>query len=157
MATCQRCEEPGTKLCSQCRGVRYCSQACQRADWPLHKGACKSLKIVQDFGLIDCGVATEKMTTALGAAGPAPEPPYVLLVENCGEAISARYVGGADAIVDLLVRVQAAEEMHGRVLSGGMHDRVKTDLYADGGPGHVTLVRLNDGEVQMGVSPSGEI
>jgi TPR repeat protein len=26
--------------CSRCRNVHYCSQACQRADWPGHKVAC---------------------------------------------------------------------------------------------------------------------
>jgi uncharacterized protein len=27
-------------ICSRCRSVHYCSQACQRADWSGHKAAC---------------------------------------------------------------------------------------------------------------------
>ncbi len=31
----------GTKKCSQCKKVRYCSKECQHADWPIHKRVCK--------------------------------------------------------------------------------------------------------------------
>ena len=42
------CENPGCKceeaarlqLCDQCRGVRYCSPACQAEHWPVHKAWC---------------------------------------------------------------------------------------------------------------------
>lgn len=26
--------------CSRCRSIKYCSVACQRKDWPIHKPAC---------------------------------------------------------------------------------------------------------------------
>ena len=35
--------EPRGKLCSGCRAVRYCGPACQKADWPAHKAACREL------------------------------------------------------------------------------------------------------------------
>jgi hypothetical protein len=31
------------KLCSRCKGVRYCSRECQRADWKRHKKCCRQL------------------------------------------------------------------------------------------------------------------
>ena len=118
---------------------------------------------MQGLGLVDGGVPTEKLGAAISAAGTAvcehtepdrgsaaPDPPYVVLVVNDEEEISARFVSGADAISDLLTKVQVAEEVHGRVLSGGMHDRMKADLHSGG---HMTLVRLNGGEVQMGIAP----
>ncbi|KAJ2917519.1 hypothetical protein MD484_g2895, partial [Candolleomyces efflorescens] len=40
---CQRCGKPGKPkllICSRCKGVKYCSAGCQKADWKAHKGAC---------------------------------------------------------------------------------------------------------------------
>jgi hypothetical protein len=34
------CHEEGTRRCSRCKSVRYCSLACQEADWPSHKAEC---------------------------------------------------------------------------------------------------------------------
>lgn len=31
-------------ICTRCRSVRYCSAACQRVDWKLHKPTCKAAK-----------------------------------------------------------------------------------------------------------------
>eukprot|EP00286_Rhodomonas_abbreviata_P018663 CAMPEP_0181298068 /NCGR_PEP_ID=MMETSP1101-20121128/5585_1 /TAXON_ID=46948 /ORGANISM="Rhodomonas abbreviata, Strain Caron Lab Isolate" /LENGTH=579 /DNA_ID=CAMNT_0023403065 /DNA_START=66 /DNA_END=1805 /DNA_ORIENTATION=+ len=33
-----------TSLCSRCKAVRYCSGACQKADWRQHKSSCNLLK-----------------------------------------------------------------------------------------------------------------
>ena len=40
---CQGCGQTSTKLlvCSRCKVVKYCSQACQIKDWKKHKGACR--------------------------------------------------------------------------------------------------------------------
>ena len=35
------CSSSATKNCSACAQVYYCSEACQRADWPSHKTFCK--------------------------------------------------------------------------------------------------------------------
>jgi hypothetical protein len=40
---CQKCGQPGKPkllVCSRCRGVKYCSAQCQKADWKMHKSAC---------------------------------------------------------------------------------------------------------------------
>lgn len=39
---CERCGRTDVKmkLCGQCRAARYCSEACQRAAWKLHKQTC---------------------------------------------------------------------------------------------------------------------
>ena len=35
---------PELMKCSKCRRARYCSAACQLADWPRHKKACKHMQ-----------------------------------------------------------------------------------------------------------------
>lgn len=40
VAGCSEAEQQG-KRCARCGMVRYCSAACQRADWKRHKRACK--------------------------------------------------------------------------------------------------------------------
>ena len=40
--------------CGGCRVVQYCSENCQRADWPIHKDQCKTLRDIchpQSFSL----------------------------------------------------------------------------------------------------------
>lgn len=37
----ERCPEVGTRACSGCRLVLYCSQVCQKAHWKRHKQDCK--------------------------------------------------------------------------------------------------------------------
>uniref|UniRef100_A0A669PL30 MYND-type domain-containing protein n=1 Tax=Phasianus colchicus TaxID=9054 RepID=A0A669PL30_PHACC len=34
------------RRCKRCQNVYYCSVACQRANWPVHKKFCKKLKLV---------------------------------------------------------------------------------------------------------------
>ena len=48
---CQKKEksEKDFKKCSRCSSVYYCSKACQRADWPIHKNICKWNSIPTDF------------------------------------------------------------------------------------------------------------
>ena len=40
---CTQCFEFGEKFkqCSQCKVTRYCSQKCEKADWPNHKKTCQ--------------------------------------------------------------------------------------------------------------------
>ncbi|KAF9933547.1 hypothetical protein FBU30_005189 [Linnemannia zychae] len=37
---CIICQTPSVTRCSRCKIVNYCSEACQRKDWPTHKLAC---------------------------------------------------------------------------------------------------------------------
>lgn len=45
--SCPCCENKGTKTCSECRDIAYCSAKCQKADWKYHKHLCKSVKSFQ--------------------------------------------------------------------------------------------------------------
>lgn len=47
---CFQCHKPNpSKTCSQCKIAKYCSPACQRANWSDHRGQCKTYhKINQD-------------------------------------------------------------------------------------------------------------
>ena len=42
MEACSKCLKmtEGLKRCSRCKSVKYCSIACQRADWSAHKSSC---------------------------------------------------------------------------------------------------------------------
>ena len=67
--TCRKCgvdEELGVpmKQCSRCKASRYCSRACQKADWKRHKKTCR--QYVQ---------ATTLATTTLSSQGPPGEIP----------------------------------------------------------------------------------
>jgi hypothetical protein len=35
------CTQQSTQKCSGCKSIRYCSQTCQKKDWPTHKLVCK--------------------------------------------------------------------------------------------------------------------
>jgi len=39
---CAMCTNPSTNNCTGCGAIRYCSTACQKADWPVHKLLCSS-------------------------------------------------------------------------------------------------------------------
>ena len=40
---CAQCGGAGALRCAGCRGVHYCSRACQKAAWPGHKARCKDI------------------------------------------------------------------------------------------------------------------
>lgn len=39
---CLICNKPNAKLCTRCKGASYCSEACQRSDYAIHKLLCAS-------------------------------------------------------------------------------------------------------------------
>lgn len=41
---CAQCAKPDDMLCAGCQRVNYCSEGCQRVDWPSHKAVCKRLR-----------------------------------------------------------------------------------------------------------------
>ncbi|EIM84495.1 uncharacterized protein STEHIDRAFT_100561 [Stereum hirsutum FP-91666 SS1] len=47
--TC-RIEMPGNQIkrCGRCKGPQYCSEQCQLADWPSHKGSCQRQTVWYD-------------------------------------------------------------------------------------------------------------
>ncbi|EJD51442.1 hypothetical protein AURDEDRAFT_181799 [Auricularia subglabra TFB-10046 SS5] len=49
---CAVCPEPGTKLCSSCKSVRYCSAKCQKAHWAEHRFTCRPDKISSSDRLV---------------------------------------------------------------------------------------------------------
>ena len=38
---CKRCGKESKFVCKRCSVERYCSEACQKLDWPLHRTSCK--------------------------------------------------------------------------------------------------------------------
>lgn len=50
---CARCRSStNLSLCGRCRGVHYCSTACQRSDWESHKARCKRRTIAPAVSLV---------------------------------------------------------------------------------------------------------
>ncbi|KIJ23189.1 hypothetical protein M422DRAFT_276283 [Sphaerobolus stellatus SS14] len=47
LLTCVVCNTPVRRGCERCE-TRYCSQECQRQDWPNHKRVCKVLKTLHE-------------------------------------------------------------------------------------------------------------
>lgn len=41
---CRKCGGAADSLCARCKLVRYCSKACQRADYPDHKSMCHAVE-----------------------------------------------------------------------------------------------------------------
>ncbi len=41
---CHKCRKYGTYKCERCLEARYCSKACQAADWQRHKATCSKRK-----------------------------------------------------------------------------------------------------------------
>ncbi|KAJ7584121.1 hypothetical protein C8J56DRAFT_197941 [Mycena floridula] len=58
----RRCTSSGAtgKLsqCAACRAVFYCSKACQTANWPSHKAACKARVALRDLVTSHTGIST---------------------------------------------------------------------------------------------------
>jgi hypothetical protein len=42
LRACDACGGAAGLVCARCKGRRYCSRACQSADWPTHKAACSA-------------------------------------------------------------------------------------------------------------------
>ena len=52
MEDCIVCKKPTTNTCSSCLKAFYCSQACQKIDWPTHKSACQSIKSAKAIEIV---------------------------------------------------------------------------------------------------------
>lgn len=53
------------RKCGGCRAVRYCSEACSKADWRAHRRACKLLTAPRDAdGSSEAGGQQQERTTA---------------------------------------------------------------------------------------------
>lgn len=51
------CQEIGNLMCGRCMSFHYCSGACQRENWKIHKLICNDLKIKRDAYLSGVGIA----------------------------------------------------------------------------------------------------
>jgi len=82
---CHNCSKPGTLKCSGCKGLKFCSQKCQKSTWKSHKAICKSL----------AAVATTKPPSCLILDGMGPSGPdsfYVTKIKASLERIGLQYV-----------------------------------------------------------------
>ncbi|KAE9587893.1 hypothetical protein Lal_00002786 [Lupinus albus] len=72
---CAVCEKQGTKKCSRCKTVRYCSQECQHSHWRSgHKA--------------DCKVSAQNEGTTHGALTGGVKMPSIALIPSKGSATS---------------------------------------------------------------------
>lgn len=92
-STCAKCSAVGPNwrsglLCGGCKGARYCSKECQRADWAAHKGTCK-----RDASVNPRGSEVARKPAALDRSTRAEIARYLREKRGDGEASGA---GGAD-------------------------------------------------------------
>ncbi|KAK7534904.1 uncharacterized protein J3D65DRAFT_428085 [Phyllosticta citribraziliensis] len=45
---CAMCGKQKARQCKRCKGIRYCSNECQKADWPTHKLLCETFSEFND-------------------------------------------------------------------------------------------------------------
>ncbi|KAJ3466911.1 hypothetical protein MRS44_004475 [Fusarium solani] len=78
MTGCNNCHrgEPDVRLltCRSCLSAQYCSQECQRSDWPNHRGPCRSINPIPGVSQSSAaswiqGLLGEELS---GAYGPSP-------------------------------------------------------------------------------------
>ena len=50
LASASEAAAPRGRLCSGCRTVRFCSEACSRQEWPQHRAACRLLRAAPHDG-----------------------------------------------------------------------------------------------------------
>ncbi|XP_028777372.1 ubiquitin carboxyl-terminal hydrolase 18 [Neltuma alba] len=66
---CVVCGNSGTKKCSRCKAVRYCSQTCQQSHWNSgHKSKCKDVHLSSGNNSTQAG-ATNRRSKASAAGG----------------------------------------------------------------------------------------
>ncbi|KAF2101351.1 hypothetical protein NA57DRAFT_72794 [Rhizodiscina lignyota] len=46
ISRCVICDKEGVAHCTECCSVHYCSEECQKRDWPVHKVLCKTFKTI---------------------------------------------------------------------------------------------------------------
>jgi len=76
--TCTMCDRVGTLLCSGCKSIHYCSTACQRIDWPVHKIICK------DYAQFVSARPDANHHSAIYFNPDEPQPRFVWLPFECG-------------------------------------------------------------------------
>jgi hypothetical protein len=66
--TCHVCGATSTSCCSKCKSTRYCSVACQKADWAAHKKLCGKPQVIHaEFGPGETASITVSKTAAYRA------------------------------------------------------------------------------------------
>jgi len=107
---------PGTKKCSRCKCVSYCSANCQKQAWTLHRKQCvvAEKKDDEDTSVLDAAIAafTGQPTNPLKPA-PAPAP-------------SSAFAGGFFAKEDTRTRHQRATDN----INGTLNKAIKGNQHA---------------------------
>jgi hypothetical protein len=67
---CAVCQKPCNLECSRCSVVGYCSQKCQKQDWPEHQATCKAVEKAQRLSAksIESAAVTPKVQVGLTEA-----------------------------------------------------------------------------------------
>ncbi|GLC49014.1 hypothetical protein PLESTB_000173100 [Pleodorina starrii] len=87
---------PPLLWCSRCRGVRYCSRACQVGHWPQHKGSCKAAAAASAAAAAGPAAATEAPVSA--AAAPEGEQEGAVVGKGAAGAAGAATARSGDPV-----------------------------------------------------------
>ncbi|KAK9442305.1 hypothetical protein VB005_03364 [Metarhizium brunneum] len=93
---CTVCDKHDARFCGRCKSARYCSEECEKADWPTHKLLCKA------FSNFD--VSTRETSKHFRAFFfPVNENPKVIWLENkwlSGDYADIKSLPGANGLLD---------------------------------------------------------
>lgn len=104
-----QCFVCGTKarfFCRQCKGVRYCSQMCQKDHWPRHRKVCGSehLDVCKHVAQVSGGKVVLEMTVdkGRGLVAACDMPAGTRLFTDTGVALCMMDVAGIRRVPELL-------------------------------------------------------
>jgi hypothetical protein len=66
---CHSCHRRAESLCTGCKGVYYCTKACQRKDWKTHKSKCQEIAKILKESVIDEDKLWKEMVDTSEAVG----------------------------------------------------------------------------------------
>lgn len=132
-STCLMCGKSEAKACNTCKSVSYCTKACQKIDWPVHKVLCKQFTQVP--------ARPENTSSQLAILLPAddPTPQLVWVPYSRGIPSTSNLLG---AVAEQITIPKTT--IRGFVLDHAVQLFVRNDYLNDGSKPNQAALALTD-------------